>query len=53
METENIIKSKRRSLQSKGNTITEISKDYNEDKLKGKYRKSISELLKIILSEDK
>ncbi len=53
METENIIKPKRRPLQSKGNTIIGISKDYNEDKLKGKYRKSISELLKIILSEDK
>ncbi|EQE83422.1 hypothetical protein [Clostridioides difficile] len=53
METENIIKSKRRPLQSKGNTITDISKDYNEEKLKGKYRKSISELFKIILNENK
>lgn len=53
MKTENIIKAKRRPLQSKGNTITEISKDYNKENLKGKYRKSISGLLKIILSEDK
>lgn len=53
METGDIIKQNRRPLRSKGNISTKISKYDNEYKEKYQERKSISELLKIILGEDK